>query len=131
MNPISIAYEFLQDHLYDFKNVKTVRVKTHRSEWDYRQTTQMLYVFADDIARCKSLFIFKSKNEIKNNTIKKEMSKYDKRVVIQWNSKAYCNAIVMIRWLRQQYKYVTEKFINSFTKRFFFWMCFLIKKHLR
>jgi hypothetical protein len=128
MNQTSIAYEFLQEHTYDFKEAKTIWIKTHRSEWDYRQATLMLYVSADDIARCKSLFIFKSKNEIKNNTIKKKMSKYDKKVMIQWNSKTYCNAIVMIRWLRQQYKYVIERFANSFIKRFLFLDVFFDQK---
>ncbi len=34
MNQTSIAYEFLQNSSYDFKNVKIVWVKTHRSKWD-------------------------------------------------------------------------------------------------
>jgi hypothetical protein len=45
------------------------------------------------------------------------MTKYDKEMMMQWNSKTYCNATVMIRWLRQQYKYAIERFINSFIKR--------------
>ncbi len=43
----------------------------------------MLYVFADDVSRCKSFLIFKNKNDIKNNKIKKKMIKYDKEVMMQ------------------------------------------------
>jgi hypothetical protein len=43
----------------------------------------MLYVSADDVSRCKSFLIFKDKDEVKNNTIKKEMTKYDKEMMMQ------------------------------------------------
>ncbi len=56
----------------------------------------MRYEFADDVLRCKSLLIFKEEDEIKNNIIKKEMTNYDQRITVQWNSKTYCNAEVMI-----------------------------------
>ncbi len=65
MNQISIAYEFLQDHLYDFKDAKTVWVKTHLSEKDYQQATLMLYVSADEISQWKPLLIFKNNNHVK------------------------------------------------------------------
>lgn len=117
MDQTPIAYEFLQGHCYDFKGSKTVWVKTHRSGWDYRQATLMLYVSADGISRCKPLIIFKGKDGPKNNTIKKEMTKYDPGVVVQWNPKAYCNAGVMITWLENQYKYATIGFHNPNTKR--------------
>ena len=117
MDQTPIAYEFLSGHCYDFKGAKTVWIKTHRSGWDYRQATLMLYVSADGIPRCKPLLIFKGKDGVKNNSIRKEMTKYDKGVVVQWNSKAYFNSIVRCRWLRQQYKYATEGFLSSSTKR--------------
>ncbi len=42
----------------------------------------ILYVFVNNISKCKFLFIFKNKNEVKNNTIKKKMNKYDKKIMI-------------------------------------------------
>lgn len=113
MDQTPFAYEFLQGHCYDFKESKTVWLKTHRSGWDYRQATFMLYVSADGVNRCKPLIIFKGTDGPKNSTIKKEMIKYDSGVVVQWNMKAYCNATVMTKWLQQQYKYAIEGFSNA------------------
>jgi hypothetical protein len=107
INQTLIAYEFLQKQCYDFKKAKIVWIKTHRSRWDKRQATLMIYVSADDINRCKSLLIFKNKDDTKCSRIKKKMTQYDLRVVIQWDSKTYCNDKVMIRWLKNQYKYAT------------------------
>ena len=47
MDQTPIAYEFLDSHCYDFKSAKTVWIKTHRSGWDKRQATLMIYVSAD------------------------------------------------------------------------------------
>lgn len=41
------------------------------------------------------------------------MIQYNPEVVVQWNPKVYCNAKVMIRWLKQQYKYATHGFVTS------------------
>lgn len=118
MNQIFIVYEFLQDHCYDFKEAKTMWLKIHRSGWNYRQATLMLYVFVDEMLRCKPFLIFKGKDGLKNNIIKKKMIKYDHDVVVQWNKKVYCNAQIMINWLQNQYKYAIVGFHNSHTKRF-------------
>lgn len=96
MDHTSIAYEFLIGHSYDFKGAKTVWVKTHRNGWNYRQATLMIYVFADGVPRCKPLLILKGTVGPKNSIIRKEMTKYDSDVVVQWNPKAYCNDQVMI-----------------------------------
>ena len=117
MDQTPIAYEFLQGHCYDFKGAKTVWMKLARSGWDYRQATLMIYVSADGIMRCKPLLIFKGSTAPKNARIRKEMTKYDSGVVVQWNPKAYCNAEVMIRWLKHQYKYATQGFVTPNTKR--------------
>lgn len=77
----------------------------------------MIYISADEIKRCKPLLIFKGSTGAKNACIKKKMTQYDTEVVVQWNPKAYCNAEVMIRWLKQQYKYATHGFITSDTSR--------------
>ena len=77
----------------------------------------MIYVSADDINRCKPLLIFKSKDDTKCSRIKKKMTQYDSRVVIQWDSKTYCNVKVMIRWLKNQYKYATIDLQNANIRR--------------
>lgn len=48
----------------------------------------MIYVSPDDINRCKSLLIFKGKDETKNSRIKKEISQYHSGVTVQWNDTA-------------------------------------------
>ena len=80
--------------------------------------TLMIYVSADGVLRCKPLLIFKGKDAQKNSCIKKEMAQYDSGVVVQWNPKAYCNAAVMIRWLKTQYKYATDGLPTPHLKRF-------------
>lgn len=116
MDQTPIAYEFLQGHCYDFKGAKTVWVKTHRSGWDYCQATLMIYVSADGVLRCKPLIIFKGSPGPKNSTIRKEMTKYDSGVIVQWNKKAYCNGDVMISWLQNQYKNAIIGLRDSNTK---------------
>ena len=118
MDQTPIAYEFLQGQCYDFKGAKTVWMKIARSGWDYRQATLMIYISADGINRCKPLLIFKGKDGQKNTRIRKEMTMYDPGVTVQWNPKAYCNAEVMIRWLKTQYKFATVGFTTPSTARF-------------
>ena len=60
----------------------------------------MVYMYADGIQQCKLLFIFKSKNRAKNNRIKREMFQYYPSVTIQKNLKAYCNSVVIVKWLK-------------------------------
>ena len=119
MDQTPIAYKFLQGHCYDFKGAKTVWMKIAQSGWDYCQATLMIYVSANGMKRCKPLLIFKGTSGSKNHRIKKEMTQYDPGVVVQWNPKAYCNSEVMIRWLKQQYKYATKRFTTSATRCLF------------
>ena len=128
MDQTPIAYEFLQGQCYDFKGAKTVWIKTHRSGWDKRQATLMIYVSADGINRCKPLLIFKGQDRTKCSRIKKVMTQYDSGVVVQWDPKAYCNGKVMCRWLKQQYKYATLGLHNANTRRFLSLDVFAIQK---
>lgn len=88
----------------------------------------MLYVSANDVSRCKPLLIFREKDGDKNTRIKKEMTQYDSEVVVQWNDKTYCNATVMTKWLKQQYKYATIELHNSTIKRLLFLNVFADQK---
>jgi hypothetical protein len=58
MDQTPIAFEFLSGKTYDFKGLKTVRLKEARSGWDRRQATLQLCVFADGIQRSRLLLIF-------------------------------------------------------------------------
>lgn len=60
----------------------------------------MVYVNADGVNRCKSLFIFHGEDKKKNKIIQNEMKRYDSGVIIMWNKEAWCNETVMMRWLR-------------------------------
>lgn len=117
MNQILIAYEFLKKKIYDFKEAKIVWVKIQRDDWNYRQATLMIYVSADDMRRCKSLLIFKDKNDEKNSRIKKKMSQYHSKMIVQWNEKAYCNVTIMIRWLKSQYKFAIIELASNLSSR--------------
>jgi hypothetical protein len=64
---------------------------------------------ADGIQRCKPLLIFKAKGDKTGKPIDKkiraEWKTYDKRVVVQFNDKAYANTDSMIEWIRHQFAY--------------------------
>lgn len=105
MNQTLIFYEFLDDVIYDFREIKTVWIKQSRSDWKKRCVTLMIYVSSDDLMHCKSLLIFKDLD--KHVFIKKKMQKYHKNVVVQWNKKTYCNTKIMLYWLQHMYRLIT------------------------
>ena len=112
MDQTPIPYEFLNGTFYDFKGVETIWVKETRSGWDKRCATLMVYVAADGFPYCRPLLIFKGTSGPKNTTIRFEMRRYDERVRVQWNPKAYCNSEVMVKWLKEQYAFATPIFFN-------------------
>ena len=105
MDQTPIPYEFLDGAIYDFRGAKTVWIKQSRSGWEKRCATLQIYVSADGLMHCKPLLIFKGLG--KHASIKKEMQKYHKGVVVQWNKKAYCNTEVMLYWLQHMYRLAT------------------------
>ena len=117
MNQTSIFYEFLDDFAYDFKEIKIVWIKQSRNDWKKRCATFMLYVSTNDLMHCKILLIFKNLDKI--NFIKKEMQKYHKNVVVQWNKKAYCNSEIIMYWLKHMYRLIILDFTQIRFSRLF------------
>lgn len=80
---------------------KTVWVRGGASGLDKRQCTAQLTVFADGEPRVKPLLIFKG-------TVKRisllERTKYDRRVTVQFQPKAWCDEAVMNVWITVNWK---------------------------
>lgn len=91
MNQTFIFYEFLNERCYDFKEIKIVWIKQIKNDWKKKCAILIIYIFADDFMRLKSLFIFKNKQNEKNIRIRNEMKKYHSNVKIIFNEKIYCN----------------------------------------
>ena len=113
MNQTFIFYEFLNERCYDFKKIKIVWIKQIKNDWKKKCVILMIYIFANDFMRCKSLFIFKNKSDEKNIKIKNEMKKYHFNVKVLWNDKIYCNNEIMCYWLKHMYKYVIFTFVQN------------------
>ena len=111
MDQTPIPYEFLDGAVYDFKGAKTVWIKQSRSGWEKRCATLMIYVSADGLKHCRPLLIFKGQG--KHANIKREMKKYHRDVVVQWNKKAYCNNEIMLYWLKHMYRTATPDFTEA------------------
>jgi hypothetical protein len=109
MDQTPISFEFLDRKTYASAGSKTVWVKTARSGWDKRQATLQIVLHADGELRCKPLLIFHGKGDRKgkptDSRLKKEYKRYDPRVVVAFNPKAYSNTDVMIEWIRSQYSH--------------------------
>ena len=119
MNQTFIFYEFLNDVIYDFREIKTVWIKQSRNDWKKRCAIFQIYVSTNDLMHCKSLLIFKNLN--KHAFIKKKMQKYHKDVVVQWNKKTYCNTKIMLYWLQHMYRVITlDRLQTRFSRLFSF-----------
>jgi transposase-like protein len=108
MDQTPISFEFLDNKTYDTKGVKTVFVKQTGSGWDRRQATLQILVHADGIQRCKPLLIFHGKNQDhrqkpKASNLKREYKRYDSRVEVMFNPKAWSNAELMVEWIKHLY----------------------------
>jgi hypothetical protein len=109
MDQTPISFEFLSQRTYSTKGEKTVWVKTARSGWDKRQATLQIILHADGIPCCRPLLIFHGKSDKRgfhiDSSLRAEYKKYDKRVKVIFNPKAYSNTDVMIDWIKTQYAY--------------------------
>ena len=76
------------------------------SDWDKRQGTIQLTVFADGVPRVKPLIFFRGKGI--GPTIITEMRTYDHRVVVKFNPTAYANSENIVSWLDEQLVPVLE-----------------------
>ena len=74
--------------------------KTDRSGWDKRQATLILYIFADGIPRLPPKIIF---HGVESGTIQaKEGHLYAKDVTIHFNSSAYNNKKLTVKWIQKE-----------------------------
>jgi hypothetical protein len=80
-----------------------VLLKGTRSGWEKRMCTIQLCVFADGVLRCKPLLMFKGSNSKKDSSRRAKYKKYDPRVVVIFNKKAYANTRNLIEWVKTQY----------------------------
>ena len=101
MDQTPLPWEYLAGKTYDFKGKKTIWVKSRKSGWDKRQATIQLTIFADGIARVKPLLIFRGA-AVSNSTSRwREVLRYDPRVVVKFNNKAYATSEIIIFWLQE------------------------------
>ena len=104
-----ISFEFLDCKTYALAGSKTVWVKTAQSRQDKRQATLQIVLHANGELRYKLLLIFHGKGDRKgkltDSRLKKEYKRYNPRVVVAFNPKAYSNTNVIIEQIRSQYSH--------------------------
>ena len=103
MDQTPLPWEYLEGRTYDFMGKKTVWVHSKKSGWGKRQATIQLTVFADGIARVKPLIIYRGMEKSKRVARKKEEVRYDSRVVVKFNKKAYANTGKFVWLLRSSH----------------------------
>jgi len=90
MDQTPIPFEYLDGRTYNQQGDKTIWVqRSKQSGWDKRQATIQLTIFADGISRVKSLVFFRGQGI--GASIQAEKQRYDPRVVVKFNAKAYAN----------------------------------------
>jgi hypothetical protein len=60
-----------------------------------------LTIFADGVARVKPLIIFRGKENSSWAPRAREAKRYDSRVVVKFNPKAYANTAIILFWLEE------------------------------
>lgn len=83
-----LPFTFTAGSTYADTGNKTVWVRGGASGLDKRQCTAQLTVFADGEPRVKPLLIFKGTGK---RISLLELTKYDKRVTVQFQPKAWCD----------------------------------------
>jgi len=102
MDQTPLAWEYLEGKTYEMKGNKTVWAKSQKSGWGKRQTTMQFTIFADGVARVLPLMIFRGLENSKITIRRREALRYDTRVVVVFNSKAYATTTTILHWLSKQ-----------------------------
>jgi hypothetical protein len=102
MDQTPLPWEYLEGRTYEFKGKRTVWVRSKKSGWGKRQATIQLTIFADGVARVKPLIIFRGAETSNRTARSKEEKRYDPRVVVKFNAKAYANTRKFYNLLEQR-----------------------------
>jgi hypothetical protein len=85
-----------------------------------------IVLYADGVLRCKPLLIFHGKGDYKGKPVDRrllaEYKKYDSRVVVAFNTKAYANTDSMLQWIKMQYSHVSAFPFQSWEQHHEPWM---------
>lgn len=101
MDQTPLPFEYLSGRSYHQQGDKTIWVPgSKQTGWDKRQATIQLTIFADGIPRVKPLVFFRGQGI--GASIQAEKERYDQRVVVKFNPKAYANSTSIVEWLDDQ-----------------------------
>jgi hypothetical protein len=97
MDQTPAPFEYLDGRTYNAKGDKTIWVKAEKSGWDKRQATVQLTVLGDGTMSTPWIYL---KGE--GNVTEEEKQRYDKRVEVRFNPKAYANEGTVLEWIEDQ-----------------------------
>jgi len=101
MDQTPLLFKYLSGRTYNQQGEKTIWVQgSQQSDWEKRQATIQLTIFADAIPRVKPLIFFRGLGV--GPTVLAEKARYDPRVVVKFNAKAYANSANIVEWLDEQ-----------------------------
>ena len=101
MDQTPLPFSFTNGDTYADTGDKTVWIRGGALGMDKRQCTVQLTLFADREARVKLLVIFKGQGR---RIPFREKVRFDPRVRVTFQPKAWCDEAVMQEWLQQQWK---------------------------
>jgi hypothetical protein len=87
---------------WDLLGAKTVSVKTHRSGWEKRQATLILYIFGDGICRLQPKLIFYGIPPPKGRIYEDEGDRYAPGIMVTYNEHAYNNEELFCDWIKKE-----------------------------
>ena len=96
-----LPFAFTSGPTYETTNSPSVWVRGASSGLDKRQCTVQLTIFADGKPRIKPLLIFRGKGK---RIPLRETLRYDRRVTVLFQPNAWCDEVIMERWVRTSWK---------------------------
>ena len=109
MDETPLPFEFLEGITYALKGEKTVTARTERNGWGKRQTSLVLFIFADGIARIKPMIIFHGEER----PGRAEALLYHDGVQVTFNDTAYNNASVFMKQIQEDLLPTLHPFVTS------------------
>ena len=96
-----LPFTFTNGPTYEEKGAKTVWAQGGSSGLDKCQCTVQLTLFADGVPRVEPFVIFKGTGK---RISLREQLKYDRRVGVKFQEKAWCDEPCMKHWVRNHWK---------------------------